>query len=58
MHPIVRKGPLMAVALVVPLAAAIGSFAPARALGAEQLSWTPVTVLYDSDTKGKIDPCG
>lgn len=58
MHPNVRKGPLMAVALVLPLAAAIGSIAPTRALAAEQMAWTPITVLYDSDVKGKIDPCG
>ncbi len=44
-------------ALLFVLAAAVPAIVPARAEAGEN-SWKGVTILYTSDIKGKIEPCG
>lgn len=51
-----RKGLLGALALLVLVA-----FAPPAALetaAQDAGDWTPVTIVYNSDVIGRIDPCG
>lgn len=36
----------------------VSATAPAFAEQEENAEWKPVTVLYMSDVKGKIEPCG
>ena len=35
-----------------------GNFRTLYAAFGEEPSWVPVTILYQSDVKGKIEPCG
>jgi hypothetical protein len=56
-HP--RALPGLLIALVVVLAA-VGLLVKQPAANAQNRGggWNPVTVLYLSDTRGKIEPCG
>jgi hypothetical protein len=57
----VQRRALPAVLLVLALAlvagGGLGGHAAANAQG-DGAKWSPVTVLYLSDTRGKIEPCG
>jgi hypothetical protein len=50
-------GTLLALALVL-LVGGLVIKQPAASAQNEGGSWSPVTVLYLSDTRGKIEPCG
>ena len=52
-HP-VRATVLFLLALLLA-AALVPATAPAQE---EEASWNPVTVIYQTDVKGKIEPCG
>ena len=45
------------VALVFVLSLGVSVFAPVEAQAADG-AWKGVTLLYSSDIKGKIEPCG
>ncbi len=45
-------GLLLAALLIVP------SLLPVRVAHAADVNWKPVSLIYTSDVKGKIDPCG
>jgi hypothetical protein len=48
---------ILALVLLAALAAGTaGAPAPVRAEGDD--TWVPVSLLYHSDVKGKIEPCG
>jgi hypothetical protein len=57
-HRFAMPGLLLVVALVL-LAGGLLIERPTRASAQNAGgSWSPVTVLYLSDTRGKIEPCG
>jgi hypothetical protein len=48
------------VALLLLMLGAVGALTSARpslAQGADE-TWVPLTIVYSSDIKGKIEPCG
>jgi hypothetical protein len=49
--------PGLAIALIAAGALSLGASRPSLAQGGDD-SWTPLTVIYTSDIKGKIEPCG
>jgi hypothetical protein len=49
---------LWVILLSVILAASALDWGAGRWQAANADQWTKVTLLYSSDTKGKIDPCG
>jgi hypothetical protein len=51
--------PVRTLLLLILLLALAAAVAAAQAQDQEELpDWMPVTVLYMSDVKGKIEPCG
>lgn len=52
--------PLLAVCLLVVVAAALaaGTLAATASGPQPNRAWKPVTLVYLSDVKGKIEPCG
>ena len=50
-------GRLAALLLVLGAMGVAGSGPPSPAPGADE-SWVPLTIVYSSDIKGKIEPCG
>lgn len=56
-HRLAMPGLLLVVALVL-LAGGLLIEPPTTASAQNDGGWSPVTVLYLSDTRGKIEPCG
>lgn len=56
-HPRALSGVLVAFVLVLVAAGLLGQQPDARAQS-DNKAWKPVTLLYLSDTRGKIEPCG
>ena len=50
-------GRLALALLVLGVIGAAGSARPSLAQGADE-TWVPLTIIYSSDIKGKIEPCG
>jgi hypothetical protein len=56
-HRRATTGALLVLALVLLTGGLLGKQSTANAQNADA-AWAPVTVLYLSDTRGKIEPCG
>lgn len=56
-HRLALPGLLLVVALAL-LAGGLLTEQPSAARAQNDGGWSPVTVLYLSDTRGKIEPCG
>ncbi len=56
-HRRAMPGILIALALLLLAGGLLGKQSPANAQN-DGATWKPVTVLYLSDTRGKIEPCG
>ncbi len=50
-------GRLAVALLVLGVIGVAGSARPSLAQGADE-TWKPLTIIYGSDIKGKIEPCG
>jgi len=50
-------GRLALVLLVLGAVGVVGSARPSLAQGEDE-SWKPLTIVYTSDIKGKVEPCG
>jgi hypothetical protein len=48
---------LLALACLLGAAFALTAARPSLAQGDDE-AWTPITVIYTSDIKGQIEPCG
>jgi len=59
-HRFTAVGGVGALAVLLALVVAFSAdlLAGPRAARAQDAGWQPVTVLYTSDVKGHIDPCG
>lgn len=56
-HRRAMPGSLLALALVLLAGGMLGKQTPASAQN-DGGTWKPVSVIYLSDTRGKIEPCG
>ena len=50
-------GRLALALLVLGAVGSLGAARPSLAQGADE-TWKPLTIVYTSDIKGKIEPCG
>jgi hypothetical protein len=48
----------LALLIAVALAAPLAGVHPAPARSQEESAWQPISLIYLSDVKGKIEPCG
>ena len=57
MRRILRDIGILALVILGTSAGVLPSARPALAQGSDE-GWAPVTVVYSSDVKGHIEPCG